>query len=498
VGETLPWPRVPAADRLIVAFVRMAGEARPWGIAAGPPGALPTILTIAEPRDAGELSRLALAFGRILLPHLPHPEHATEAEAAELAALAGRRQLWMPGPTHVEMLHLLDYRFSRADAREAADARELGRLGRAAGWLFRESCRPGQVRVFDATARLREAFAVPAEDVRQQHLGFLLSWIGTDGPREARALAAQHAEQESVGVTMAPEIDERELAPLVSRWNASRADPVESARVAAQIQAVLAPELIRRFRLTELALTLLEGGGRPPNPEMEPVLELAAEEMTFQYWHREQKAAAPPTDPEAPRFFGDHPETDFLPTHAAARFFAHAHAAEVTEAALVHGDRHLVEEALERGNALAGTIVHVANLGTKRAVIPAWKVVSRAEGPLRLREESAVCVLGLRGRTGKVRSIVTEGGQRTVIVEIDGWKRARPGVPAADAAELTGTRVILVEASPVGISKRKSMKVWDASGPGAWLTHASPPPEPSQHPPLEDDLLNLVRTLRGP
>lgn len=148
------------------------------------------------------------------------------------------------------------------------------------------------MRVFDATARLREAFAVPAEDVRQQRLGFLLAWLGTEGPRADRVAAAQRAEQESVGVTMAPEIDERELSPLVSRWNGSRADPVASAAVAAQIQAVLAPKLIRRFRLTELALDLLEGGGREPNPEMAPVLELAAEEMTFQYWNRELKAAA--------------------------------------------------------------------------------------------------------------------------------------------------------------------------------------------------------------
>lgn len=500
VGETLPWPRVEPRDRLIVAFVRMAGEARPWGIAAGAPGEQPTILTVAEPRDAGEVARLALAFGKILLPHLPHPEHATEAEKADLAAVAGRRQLWMPGPTHVEMLHLLDYRFSRSRAREEVDAKELGKLGRASGWLFRESNRPGQVRVFDATARLREAFAIPAEDVRQQHLGFLLAWIATEGPREARLAAARLAEDESVGVTMAPELDVKELEPLVARWNASRADPASSARVAERIQAVLAPELTRRFRLTELAIDLLEGSGRAPNPELSHVLEVAAEEMTYQYWSQEQKAAVPAADPDAPRFFGGHPETDFLPTHAAARFFAHAHAAEVTAAALVHGDPHLVEEAIEGGDALRGTIAAISNEGTKRMVIPVWTVLTSAAGPLRLREESVVCVVGLRGRTGTIRSIVTEGDQRTVTVVIDGWKKARPeqGAPAADAAELTGTRVALIAAGVVGISKRKSMKVWDSSGPGAWLTHAAPPPEPALHPPVEGDLLSLVQTLKGP
>jgi hypothetical protein len=205
------------------------------------------------------------------------------------------------------------------------------------------------------------------------------------------------------------------------------------------------------------------------------------------------------TDPDAPRFLGDHPETDFLPTQAAARFFAHAHAAEVTVAELVHGDRHLVRAAVEAGNAVAGTITGVANEGTKRAVVPVWTVVAPAEGSLRLREESAVCVIGLRGRSGKIRSLVTEGGQRTLTVEIEGWKRARPedGAPAADAAALVGTEVILVDAGVVGISKRKSMRVWDASGPGAWLTHAAPPPEPSVHPPIDGDLVALVETLGG-
>ncbi len=82
-------------------------------------------------------------------------------------------------------------------------------------------------------------------------------------------------------------------------------------------------------------------------------------------------------------------------------------------------------------------------------------------------------------------------------MEIDGWKRARPedGAPAADAPSLQGTELTLIDAGVVGISKRKSMRVWDASGPGAWLTHAAPPPEPSAHPPIESDLVALVEKL---
>jgi len=500
LGETLPWPRSEPADRLILVFVRMAGEARPWGFAAGHPGGEPTLFTVPEPRDAGESARLAQALAGHLLPHLPHPDHASESEKADVAPVARQRQLWMPGSTHLEMLHFLDYRFTRGSQREEPFARELGALGRAAGWLFRESNRPGQVRVFDATRRLREAFAVPAENVRQQHLGFLLAWLVGEGSRDSRVAAARLAEATSVGITMAPDLERHTLEPLVHRWNEQRADAAAAAPIAAAIHAVLAPELTRRFRLVEAAIAVLEGGNRAPNPGLDAVLDLAVEEFTWQCWNGELKAAAPVTDPDAPRFHGANPETDFLPTQAAARFFAHLHASELSVAALVHGDRHLVAEAIEAGNAVRGTLTRVVNEGTKRSTTPVWTLTAPARGPLRLREESAVCVVGLRGRTGRIRSIVTEGATRTLTVEIDGWKRARAeeGAPAADSTALEGTELTLVELGAVGISQRKSMRVWDASGPGAWLTHAAPPPEPSAHPPIEQDLVALVETLGAP
>jgi hypothetical protein len=496
VGETLPWPRVEPQDRLIVAFVRMSGEARPWGVAAGRPGEEPTILTATEPRDMDELAKISMDFAKILLPHVPHPEHASDEEKADVAAVARRRQLWMPGPTHVEMLHLIDYRYSTLRARDDANARELGKLGRACGWLFRESTRPGQVRVLDATARLREAFAIPAEDVRQAHLGFVLAWIETSGSREARIEAARAAELESVGVTMSPDYEEKRFVALLKRWTQSRQDAAAQAEISARVREALVPELVRRYRLTERAILALEGG-RGPNPELASVLDLSAEEHAYQYWAREQKAAEPSTDPDAPRFLGAHPESDFLPTQAAARFFMHAHAAEVASATLLHGDAALVEKAIDAGDALRGTIERVVNEGEKRKVVPVWTIRASAEGSLRLREESPVCVVGLRGRTGKVRRIAIEHGERVVEVEIDGWKKARENAPAADAKELEGTRVVLANAGVVGISKRKSMGVWDASGPGAWLTHAAPPPEPSVAPPITGDLVDLVEKLGG-
>jgi hypothetical protein len=499
LGTTFPWPRPSDEDRLIVAFVRMAGESLPWGFAAGRPGEEPLVRSIPEPRDADERARLTREFGAVLLAHLPHPEHASPDEHAQIEAVAQRRQLWMPGPTHVEMLHFLDFRYSRAREGEAG-IKDLNSIGRAAGFLFRESTRPGQMRVFDLTRRLREAFAFPAEDLRQAHLGFLLGWLSTPGSREARSAAAHEAEAASVGVTLSPSLERETLQPLVERWNAEQKDPARAKALAEAIHAVLKAELLRRFRLAEQALRALDEDGRRPNGELGALLSLAGEEFVHQYWNTEHKAGAAVLDPNAPRHFGNHPESDFLPTTAAARFFSHQHAAELESSELLHGDPALVDAAIEAGNALRGSIVHVVNEGSKRAVIPVWTVRAPAEGVLRLREESSVCVVGLRKRAGTIRSIDTEGGVRTVTVEIKDWKRARPdeGVPAADdAIALEGTAVTLVETGMAGFSKRKSAAVWDGNGPGAWLTHAAPLPERSERPPFEGDLVDFVETLGG-
>ena len=499
LGTTFPWPRSRDEDRLIVAFVRMAGESLPWGIAAGHPGGDPVVLSVPEPRNPDELARLTRDFGKVLLEHLPHPERATAEQQADIGAVARRRQLWVPGATHVEMLHFLDFRYTRAREGEAG-VKDLNAVGRAAGFLFRESTRPGQTRVFDLTRRLRDVFAVPAEDVRQAHLGFLLGWIAGKGSREERIAAAHLAETESVGVTMSPELEREKLQPLVEHWNKHSKEPELAAAIALEIHAVLKGELLRRYRLAEKALALLDDDGRPPNPELGALLDLGAEEFVYQYWSTEHKAAAPVLDPNAPRHFGNHPESDFFPAMAAARFFSHQHAADLQSAELLHGDPALVEAAIEAGNALRGRIVHVVNDGTKRAVIPIWTVRSPAEGLLRLREESAVCVVGLRGRTGTIRSIETDAGVRTLTVEIDGWKRARPedGAPAADdAAALEGTEVTLVEAGMAGFSKKKSSRVWNDTGPGAWLTHSAPLPERSDRPPFEGDLVDFVEKLGG-
>jgi hypothetical protein len=503
LGTTLGWPRAQDADRMVLAFVRMAGESGPWGAIYGQPGTSPTLLTVAEPRNPDEVAQLGLKLWEGLKGHLPSPEDLAfdagldeEAKADKLREVVRERQLWLPGPSHVAMLHFLDYRYTHASAGEPEVVAKLNALGRACGWLFRESTRPGQVRVLDATRRLRSAFTFPADTPRQQHLGFLLGWLTSSGTRDVRLEAARVRERESVGITMDPELERRGLAEAVERYSAAKDDAELGKPPAAAIQAVLQGELARRYRLTLEALAAFDADGRPPNPKLGSILALGADEFFYQYWRRESRAASI-TDPEAPRFIGNDPETDFHPSAAAARYFAHLHAAELTLSELVHGDPELVEAAVNSGDALRGRITRVVDEGLSRAVVPVWTVEAAADGPLRFREGSEVCVAGLRGRTGPVRSLVTDRGTRTVVIEIRGWKGERPddGAPAADDPALVGTEVVLLDAGVVGLSLKKSIRVWDASGPGAWLTHSAPAPEPGLRQPPGGDLVALVAKL---
>ena len=262
-----------AADRLIVAFVRMAGEARPWGSIAGHPGERAGRPHRARAARRGRAraprARRSRAPAARTCPTRSGPPRPTGPTSR---AVATRRQLWMPGSTHVEMLHLLDYRFSRgaAPARRGRPARSSPRARagvRAGSSASRPG--PGQVRVFDATRRLRDAFAVPAEDVRQPHLGFLLAWLAPEGgTREARLAAARLAEAEVGGRHPEPRRGARHARaarrPAGTRTAAIPRRPPASPRRSTPCSR---PSSSGASSWSRQALDVLEDGSRPPNPE---------------------------------------------------------------------------------------------------------------------------------------------------------------------------------------------------------------------------------------
>jgi hypothetical protein len=101
-------------------------------------GKKPTVLTVPRPqprsgrRDDGAVRAGASStFGVEVRP----------ASAHTAAAIGALRQLWLPNPTHLEMLHHLAYAYTFTKWGGAMRA-TLNALGRACGWLFREAQRP--------------------------------------------------------------------------------------------------------------------------------------------------------------------------------------------------------------------------------------------------------------------------------------------------------------------------------------------------------------------
>lgn len=474
-GSTLHFPVGGPEAPLIVAFVKMGGESSPWGVAWGSPGGQPQLATTADPRKRDDVADMVMSFAPVLLEHLGHPEFARDAGWSRENPHP-LPQLWLPNATHVEMLHFLDFAYTRTRARDEGSRWLLNAAGRACGWLFRESRRPGQVVVMSAADALRTAYTFPAEDARQAHLGYLLAWLETRGDRDARLRRAAEAEQHSMATALDPALERDRLEPLVEAFNeAARAEEGRrQGRAEKEIGAILREELLRRFQLTERAIAWLRADRRPCNRGVLTLANESRREHWYQYLRLEKRIA----DAEDGPVFTPRPETDHHPAAAGARFFVFESSQAVYDSVLVHDDAELQAEAIAEGRAVRGRIVKVWDEGEGTATVPIWQVESGGRAPARIREGGWLCVAGLPNRTLFVHTIEeVAAGRWQLTLEVRGCKtdRKQPvGVlPAADP-RLKGTTVTLLPKVVSEISRRKSQKIWRRDQPGTWLTRGAP------------------------
>ena len=224
---------------LLVAFVRMAGESRPWGIAWGTAGSEPRIETVPDGRVrddvAGLVRRLrggpARAPARAQLDIRPR---RAEARAGEL------RQVWLPNGQHVAMLHQLSYAYSQTKF-GGMNQEILRALGRLAGWMFRDTSRRGNQHVVSAS-RLWRGVRVPGAG-RPHSASRLPARMADDaGDRDARIAAASDAESLTVSPTMDPSLERDDAEPRSSKTGRRAAARARTRRPAASaIADVLAP-----------------------------------------------------------------------------------------------------------------------------------------------------------------------------------------------------------------------------------------------------------------
>jgi hypothetical protein len=476
--STIHFPIAANEDALILAFVRMGGESSPWGIAVGHPGAKPIIVSVPEARNRNLVADMVAGLAPILLSHFHQPEHADEVmQQLDDVERCPLRQLWVPNPSHLDLLHALAYSYTFTKWGAAGRARQLNAVGRLAGWLFREAHRPGQVTVMSATTALRSCYTFPSSDLRQSHLGYLLAWLETRGDRDRRLRAATEAEQQSISISLDPAIERDELDGLVETWGAAQreTDERKARRTAGKIDEILGRELRYRHELVERTFAVLRKDARRTNTGVAKLERESKKELWFQYLRIEQRLNDAADGPA----FVPSPETDRYPAAAAARYYVQQGSEEFHTSALLHDDEDLQNELIATGDAVRGRIASVRNAGVGKALVPMWVVEVDADAPLRIRAGTRLCVAGLPGRVLRVEGIAPGSkGKLEITGEVISLKtvpKVNPGrVLAATDSKLKGKAVTLLPAPSEGISRLKGQRIWERNAVGSWLTHALP------------------------
>lgn len=460
---------VASNDRtLLLVFLRMGGESIPWAVGHGHPGKKPTVLSVAEPRNRNLLAQMLRPLGNVLLKQLQL-----------MAGPEGERrcaQVWLPGGAHVEMLHHLAMRYTFARRGEAETIRDLNLLGRTAFALFAESEMPGSTLVQSATKALRSSYTFPAEDIRQEHLGFLLPWLQTGLEAAQRASLAHKAEDHAVSSSLDPAVERDELEPLVSRWNALAKDSKkksEQREVEAAVHAILRREVEHRYHLLEEALALLKTDERKINHGLSELHALSIERLQPELPAIEHGRIAV----DGRMLYVRAPDSDHHPKVAAARLFELETCEQESQCALLHDDEELQLDAVLTGTAIRGKLVEIEAVA--RTI--SWTIDSPYESPLHLREGSSLCVAGCPKRKIQIQRIepLKPAGRR-FIVEVESAVRETEDlhghtVPAASSSVLRGRTIALVASSSRAFLPMRRKSLWKRDKPGDWILTADRP-----------------------
>ena len=177
----------------------MGGESTPWGISVGSPHTKPALFTVADPREPQARAKMISEFANFLLKYFCHPR--LSASESALQAGAPIKQLWIPDPSHLDLLHQIAYGYAFANG-PLDDMADLNDLGRLLNCLFIQWQHPGQQMVMIISDCLRSMYTFPASPVRQHHLGFLTAWLADDRTRTERLANATEAEETSISTTI--------------------------------------------------------------------------------------------------------------------------------------------------------------------------------------------------------------------------------------------------------------------------------------------------------
>lgn len=452
-------PEAPA----FLAFVRMSGETRPWGIAFGTEETGPKIYAAVDGRDREQIQSSLEEFSIDFINYFQVENFTFEPITKDNLHLDTPPQLWLPNSSHVDMLHFVNYMYWKPRTDDEMDTYRTT-LSRLSGWLFRESKLKGQQLVIDSAACLRENFVFPVDDVTISNPAVALEWLTPRDSIQDQLQNTRTYAEDAAGTTLQPEV-EKLLEPLLKKKENNEFE----------IGLVITAELERRWSLALNAFQALNKDSRPSNPGSLVLLEESLKRYVDGFQYSERRKSENPGEPT----FTPHPETDNHGSAAAAAYFDLQGAESKYLPALIHSDEELLKDAIFSGHAISGNVVRVFSEQTGvRSKEIYWVFRVEARDDFRIREGERLAPMGDPGHSVKVVSV--EFFDETRIDLVLHWKNRKtmeltsgPAlVPVDNAWESEKIYFVPVDSSE--FSKQSRKKVWKArEGVGSWLTHGS-------------------------
>ena len=450
-------------DGLVVSFLRMGGESRPWGVAIGTLASGPTVFTVPEARNRQLVADMMVEVAPVLLAHFRHPSFDADGPGGYQAQ--SLRQIWLPGPTHLEMLHFLAAAYARTKWNHP-EVVVLNALGNLCNALFIEAQRPGQQMVMTAVDALRSAYVFPTASIRQAHLGHLLGWLRGGRSRDERWSSAHDAERESVSTVLDPELERRELAPLVAEWGSERSD-----QVAQSIRIALEPELLRRWNLTAAAIAELRRDRRGTNAGLAELVANSAKSF-FHAWGDRALNENAGFQAFWPNVFTDHNARS-----ASGSFHARVADDEISRLVLMHGDRELQREELAKGHGVLATV--------RSNSMNEWLISYSYPDLTTIEPGRTLAIAGRPTMTLTVADIDLDARTMTLT---PGWKRAKnlpgPHTWAPDSTKWRGAQLVLLFDQPTRIMRNRITMARQGVDNDITLLLTAPPP---RHAAFDDD-----------
>lgn len=455
----------------ILAFVRMSGETRPWGIAFGRLEDGPQIYAVEDGRNRESIQEMLENFAIDFINFFRVENFTFEPISKENLQLEDPPQIWLPNSSHVDMLHFINYMYWRTRADDSMETYRTT-LSRLCGWLFRESTYTGQQLIVDASAVLRENYIFPVDDVTIANTATALAWLNPRGSINEKLHEARKWSQDAVGITMQPDVEiklEKHLKP--------------GREEAFDINLIITAELERRWSTAADSYRQLKSDQREVNPGAIELMKDSLHRYVFGFQYGERKRA----DEISGQVFTPHPETDNHGSAAAAGYYDLQRAESKFLPSLIHHDEELLKDSIFSGHAISGHIVRVFTEATgPRSKDIFWVLRVEARDDFRVREGEQLAPMGDNGHSVKV--IALEYVDETQIDLTLQWKGKKTMAlkdgagPKPESDSWIAEIVYFVPFNSSEFDKMAMDRVWKArSGRGAWLTHGEAVVSPDQH-----------------